>query len=501
MAANNTSALEGQWFAAVDLGSNSFHMVVARYAHGSLQIADRLKEMVRLGEGVRDDGSLDPAVAKRALNCLARFGQRLRDIPDQNLVAVGTNAMRRIQGFDFLVLAETQLGAPIQVISGEEEARLIYHGVAHGISERGNQRLVIDIGGGSTEFVIGRDFRPSQLESLFFGCVSVTQRFFPDGKIDASRWREAKLSVAQELQRIVPSYRQASWQDVLGSSGTMRSVRDVCLAAQYSERGITADAIGQLREQLIAIGDTDELQLAGLSERRRPVFAGGTVIVDACLDELAIDQIIVADYALREGLLYNLLGQILHNDPRDGTVVGLQEKYHIDKAQAERVKAFALGLFDQVSASWELDTMARDWLAWGAQLHEIGLTISHHGYHRHGAYLIGRSDLPGFSRLEQSVIATLVGHHRRNPDPTTISALVERVQQTTRRLLTLLRLAVIFSRSRAIEATEPPRVVADVAAIRLTLGSDWAGRHPLTEADLKDEINFLAVLDIDLKLD
>jgi len=499
-ATGTESQLEGQWFAAVDLGSNSFHMVVARYDHGSIQIADRLKEMVRLGAGVHEDGSLDQSVARRAFESLARFGQRLRNIPAQNIVAVGTNAMRRIQGFDFLSEAETYLGHPIQVISGEEEARLIYHGVAHGISERGKQRLVIDIGGGSTEFVIGHSFKPQHLESLYFGCVSVTQRFFGDGTISESSWKKAKLAVAQELQRIAPTYREAGWEDTLGSSGTMRSVRNVCVASGFSERGITTDAIQQLRDRLLESGDSAQLQLPALSERRRPVFAGGAVIVDACLDELGIEQIIVAEYALREGLLYNLLGQILHQDPRDGTVAGLLDKYHVDRLHAERVRDLSFNLFDQAAAAWKLGAAERDWLGWGALLHEIGLTISHHGYHRHGAYLIGRSDLPGFTRLEQAIISALVGNHRRAVNQAVLNAILERLREPTTQLLVLLRLAFALSRSRSLEPPPIPQLEVKDRNLTLRVEQAWASSHPLTIADLNDEATALEPLGYKLQL-
>ncbi len=493
-------ALEGQLFAAVDLGSNSFHMLVAKYEHGTLNIIDRLKEMVRLAAGVAEDGSLQVEVGQRALDCLSRFGQRLRDIPEPNIVAVGTNAMRRIRGFDFIDQAERALDQPIQIISGEEEARLIYHGVAHGISQRNDQRLVIDIGGGSTEFVIGKSFEPIMLESLYFGCVSTSQRFFADGRVTERRWTQARTWVAQELQRIASDYRACGWQEALGSSGTMKSVRNVCVGAGFSERGITAEAMSQLRTTAVAAGHIDKLVLPGLSERRRPVFAGGAVVIDACIQELGIKQILVTDYALREGLLYQLLGLILRNDPRNGTVDALIARYHIDRSQAQGVSNLALNLFDQVASSWRLSTAARDVLHWAALLHEVGLTISHHGYHQHGAYLLRVSDLPGFSRLEQQLLSALVGNHRRRPDPQRYDAVISRARQDARYLTALLRLAFLFCRTRSSEPLPTVQVQVDPDTIRLSVDDRWLAENPLTEADLVDEQQLIAGLDLELIL-
>lgn len=493
--------LEGQLFAAVDLGSNSFHMLVARYDHGKLQVIDRIKSMVRLGGGLSSDGQLDAAVRDRALNCLAQFGQRLRQVADENIVAVGTNAMRQVRdGARFLGQAEQALEHSIQIIGGEEEARLIYLGVAHGIAERGNQRLVIDIGGGSTEFVVGRDFTSLKLESLFFGCVSITQRFFGDGVITAQRWEQATIAVAQELQRIAVDYKATGWQEVLGSSGTMKSTRQVCIEAGYSERGITPSAMTQLKADLIRRGHSDQLLLPGLTDRRRPVFVGGAAVIDACMKELALEQIIVTDYALREGLLYNLLGQILSEDPRDGTITGLLTKYHVDDKQAERVRRVALDLYDQIADEGQLPAVARSLLARSALLHELGLTISHHGYHRHGAYLIDSSDLPGFNRLEQQIIATLIGNHRHSASVEQLDQVLVRLRPMVRSLLVLLRIAVLICRSRSEAPLPQVSLQANDRGWTLRFPQDWLADHPLTRADLNDEIKMLKQLNIELSV-
>ncbi len=488
-------------YAAIDLGSNSFHLIVARLEYGVLDVIDRIKDMVRLAEGVDAKGRLDPTVAQRALDCLARFGERLAGIPSANVVAVGTNALRRLRdGWQFLDRMEAALGHRIEVISGEEEARLIYLGVAHGVSEQGQQRLVIDIGGGSTELAIGREFRALQVESLFFGCVAVAQHFFADGKLTAKRWNKAKAAVAVELQSVVSGLKGLGWQEVLGSSGTMRAVRAVIVGQGWSERGITPPAMEKLRRAVIKAGRVEQLKFEGLSERRRPVFASGAAIVDACLEVLDIDEIRVTEYALREGLLYDLIGRSEHPDPRLGTVATLKSKYGVDIAQSERVQAVGLDFFGQVRDDWELPGESVDWLVFAAGLHEIGLTISHHGYHRHGAYLLSNTDLPGFSRREQLIVATLVLNHRRKPNPGSFELLPESLRPAVRRLTALLRLAVLFCRSRIDDDAARIALAAGDGKLTVTLPPGWNEQHPLTAEDLRQERAHLKKLGVTLKL-
>jgi exopolyphosphatase/guanosine-5'-triphosphate,3'-diphosphate pyrophosphatase len=448
---------------------------------------------------VRDSGELDPAVEERVLTCLARFGQRIANIPESNVRAVGTNAMRRMKdGWKFLTAAETRLGHPIEIVSGQEEARLIYLGVAHGISERG-QRLVIDIGGGSTEFIIGSDFSPIMLDSLYFGCVSIAQRFFADGKLTAKRWQKAKNHVGVELQRISEDFVACGWSEALGASGTLKAVRRAVMEQGWSQRGITPEAMRELEAYLLDVGRADRIRLEGVSDRRRPVFASGAVVVQTCLESLGIEQMIVTDYALREGLLYDKIGRILHADPRAGSVNALVERYRVDRRQGDRVRRTALVLFDQVAADWGLQAGLRDFLGWAADLHELGLTVSHHGYQHHGAYLLENSDLPGFTKLEQMLLATLVSNHRRKPQPGAFDRLVDRLQPPARRLACLLRLAVLLNRTRS--GREPPSV--DLAAkgdrLRMSFPKGWRRERPLTAADLEQEATQIAKLGIRIR--
>ncbi len=305
-----TSNSESPFFAAVDLGSNSFHMVVAKYTDGRIQIVDRMKEMVRLADGLDEQRNLDDATVERTIACLERFGQRIHEIPIRHARAVGTNTLRQARNSAaFLSRARRALGHRIEIIAGREEARLIYLGVAHTVFKEGEQRLVVDIGGGSTEVIIGRDFQPQLTESLYMGCVSMTQQFFADGKITAKRMRKAILFARQELEAIEISYRRAGWESAIGASGTILSINKVLNAHGWTQGGITPAGLEQLREALIKAGETSNIKLNGLSANRKPVFAGGVAVLSGLFEALGIDEMAVSDGALREGLLHELIGR------------------------------------------------------------------------------------------------------------------------------------------------------------------------------------------------
>ncbi len=291
-----------QTYAAVDLGSNSFHLLVARREHGELRVIDQIKEMIRLGGGLDQDGTLDPAVQERAFACLARFGQRLRGIPANNLRAVGTQTFRRLKNANaFLAVAETALGCSIDIIAGREEARLVYLGVTQGVSGHEERRLVIDIGGGSTELVIGEGLEPIEMESLQYGCVSLTRQFFADGKITRKRWKKAVRSVMADLQELQTRYRQTGWDSAIGSSGSIKAIAEICRLQSWVEKDINMDALYFLRDKLLSFGSIDAVDLPGLSERRHPVLVGGLVMLLACFKALRLENMKVSPYALREG--------------------------------------------------------------------------------------------------------------------------------------------------------------------------------------------------------
>lgn len=483
---------DGELLAAVDLGSNSFHMVVARAVLGQLRIVDRIKEHVRLAEGLDGKGGLSKEALIRAHDCLERFGQRLAAIPRGRVRAIATNTVRQLrQPQNFLMPAEAALGHDIEVVSGREEARLIYLGVAHGSPPRSEHRLVIDIGGGSTEFIVGAGFDAIERESLQMGCIATTRRFFADGKLSAKRWKEARTEITAEFQQFASTYRNLGWQEVLGSSGTIKAVADVATAMKVGRGAITDSALAAVRDRLLGFDRIQDIKLPGLSADRRPVIAGGLLILDAAFAELDLKKMVVSDYALREGVLYDILGRGTGHDPRDGSVRALAERYDVDRDHAARIEATALALFDQVADAWNLDGEDRRLLGWAARVHEIGLAVAHSQYHQHGAYLFEHSDIAGFSRTEQQFIAALVRNQRRGFNLASISALTDRLAAAALHCAKLLRLSVLLHRSHDTLGIPVQRLEASDGSMRLTLPMEWLSAHPLTEADLDTEIDYL----------
>jgi exopolyphosphatase/guanosine-5'-triphosphate,3'-diphosphate pyrophosphatase len=492
---------EGDSLAAVDLGSNSFHLVVARYEHGDLRVIDRVRETVRMALGLRPDGTLEPERHRKALSCLARFGQRLRDFPPERVRAVATNTVRRLRSpRAFLLTAETALGQPISVVSGREEARLIYLGVAHGLPRSRERRLVVDIGGGSTEFIIGREFGALETESLQMGCVASTLRFFDDGKLNRKRWQKAQTEIEVELQQFAAAYRAVGWKEAIGSSGTARALGAINEALGHGDNVVTRAGLDEIRERLLDAAEIERIRLPGLSEDRRPVIAGGAVILDTVFRALGIERMRVCDTAMREGLLYDMLGRAAHTDPREASIEGLASRYGADRAQAGRVEATALMLFDQVAADWELDDDHRMWLAWCARVHEIGLTIAHSQHHVHGAYLVGQSDLFGFGHQEQQALAFVVRAQRRAIPIELLNALPERLAGPAARLAVLLRLSALLHRARTPDPLPPLALKAGEKSLRLALPRQWLDTHPLTRADLETERKHLGALNLKLQL-
>jgi len=491
----------GELLAAVDIGSNSFHMIVARYEHGELRVIDRLRDSVRLAMGLGADGSLAAPQRERALACLAQFGQRLRGLAHGRVHAVATNAVRQLANPQaFLMPAETALGHPIEIVSGREEARLIYLGVANGLPRGDQRRLVVDIGGGSTEFIIGQDFEALERESVQIGCVASTRRFFEDGKLTAKRWRQASTEIAVELQQFAADYRSRGWAEAFGSSGTVRAIGGIVHANRWSDSGITAESIARLRDTLIAAGSIQGLELPGLSEERAQVIAGGVVILEAVFAALGVEQMGVCETSMREGLLYDMLGRAMQRDPRAGAIAALVERYAVDRSQAGRVHETAWRLFDQVAAAWHLEPIDRDVLGWCADIHEIGLAIAHSQHHLHGAYIVAHSDLAGFSQQGQQLLETILRSHRRRPQRSAFEALPERLRTIARRLTALLRLAVLLHRGRTSEPLPPLSLHAGARALRLDLPALWLDQHPLTRADLEQECDYFKPLGLKLEI-
>jgi len=488
---NNSS--DSRSLAAIDLGSNSFHMIVGRLKNGQLQLIDRLREPVRLAAGLTDGHRLKHEVAEGALDCLKRFGQRISGLHPDSVRAVGTNTLRLAQTKDcFLDQAQDALGHSIEVISGIEEARLVHLGVAHSLAEPGGRRLVVDIGGGSTELIIGEGFEAIHLESLYMGCVNMTQRFFDGGTISKTAMKKAVLAARLELQASKQSFRRLGWSMAAGSSGTIRAVRDAVMDKGWSDNGITPESLKRLRSALVDFGHADRIELSAVNEDRKPVFAGGVAILSAVFHALEIERMRHSSGALREGLLYDLLGRIQHQDIRESTIQSLAQRYQVDLEQAQSVEETALALARQLIDSWQLNRQDTErWLHWAALLHEIGLVIAHSQYHKHGAYLVEYSDLPGFSLGDQRFLSVLVRCHRRKFRKSLVEALPGGMRENAIQLCTLLRLSVLLHRNRSRSAGLAMQASASKNSIRLDFPNDWLKHRPLTLADLDLEKKYL----------
>jgi exopolyphosphatase / guanosine-5'-triphosphate,3'-diphosphate pyrophosphatase len=489
--------------AAVDLGSNSFHMIVARVQDGHVHMLDRLRETVRLAGGLDVRNQLSEKAMERAVACLERFGQRVGDLPAGAVRAVGTNTLRKARNAgQFMERATKALGHPIEVIGGHEEARLIYLGVAHTLADDGGRRLVVDIGGGSTELIIGERFEPLHGESLYMGCVSFSQLYFPRGRITETGWRTADIAARLELQPLERMYRNLGWKDALGASGTLLAVERVLREQGWSSGGVTLEGLRRLRQVMIAAGQVSRLDLNGLNEDRKPVFPGGVAVLLAIFESLGIETMQVSDGALREGLVYDLLGRISHEDVRGRTIDGLMRRFQIDAAHAERVEVTARELLEQLGDDWEMDEDAADTLTWAARLHELGLAISHAGYHKHGAYLLENADLAGFSRQGQRWLSLLVLAHRRKfPVKLIEQSVAKELQPRLVRLTVLLRLAVLLRRSRSDTAPALQSVGVTRQGLKLVFPPDWLDTHPLTRADLEREKDYLKPAGVKLKFE
>lgn len=476
-------------------------MIVGELRHGQLAIIDRLRETVRLAEGLTDTGDLADAARIRALDCLSRFGERLRDMHAGSVRAAGTSTFRRArEDSGFISKAEEALGHPIEVISGIEEARLIYMGVAHSLPLNDGLRLVLDIGGGSTELILGQGSEPRALESVNLGCVSMTERCFPDGRISREAFDRARIAARLELRPIKAFFRDADNIESIGSSGTMRATE--CVASELGiidAHALTLDAVEHLIERVLEFDSIETLSLRGLSESRAQVWPGGLAIIAELFVALRLHELHVSDGALREGLLYDLLGRLRHEDARERSVRAMAARYHVDQEQANRVSATANMLLEQCAAAWQLDNApSRNILDWSARLHEMGLDISHDGFQRHGAYIAQHADMPGFPRAEQRFLAFLINSQRHQLDTGLQQGLPQAWREAALRLAMLLRLAVLLNRSRSHAELPPIELTVDTAALKLRFDPEWLASNPLTVADLECERDFLG--DVGYKL-
>ena len=468
---------------AVDLGSNSFHLAIGRVVGEQIYPLDSLKETVRLGAGITREKTLDDDVQERALAALRRFAERLAGMPRGSVRVVGTNALRIAKNArQFVHKAEAILGFPIEIIPGREEARLIYLGVAHSLPMAEHNRLVVDIGGGSTECIIGHKLKPRAVESLYMGCVSYTARYFPGGRIDKKAMKSAELAAREHVETIAERFGKIGWGEAVGSSGTARSLAEVMQRNGVAERGITAAGLEWLREELLSAGELKKLSLPGLRDERLPVVAGGTAIMSAIFAELGLEEMTVAEGALRDGVLWDLLGRVHHRDIREVTVDQFMQTYHVDAAQAKRVRELALALLKSIAP--DASEQLASFLDWASRLHEIGMSIAQGAYHKHSAYILAYADMPGFSREEQGYLSNLVLAQRGK-----LAKMGEAFDDDPR-LATLafcLRIAIIFYRSR--RDLPLPKLSAEFrsSGFRLRMQEDWLDDHTLVWHALDEE--------------
>lgn len=494
--------IDEELLAAIDMGSNSFHLAIARVDHGEVKKVASMSEKVQLAAGLDENKNLTEAAQQRGLACLARFVGRLSSVQPNRLRIVATNALRQAKnGHEFIQKAAEILPKPIEIIAGREEARLIYLGVSHTLANSG-RRLVIDIGGGSTELIIGEEFEPIHTESLQMGCVAYSKAFFPNGEINQKDFDKAVVAARKELSGIANTYRTAGWDTVVGSSGTIKACRQITINMGWSDdkENLTREGLDKLKEKLLKFKHVSEVDFDGLKDDRRWVLPAGLAILYAIFEVLEIDQLVYSDGALREGVMYDLLGRFQHEDVRDRSVQALMGRYGADLKQARRVDDTAQQLFSRVAEQLNFNTDDRDLLRRAAYLHEIGLAISHGGYHRHGAYLLQHSDIPGFSQIDQIHLSHLVGHHRRKLRTDDKADVIRAGSRKLMYLCLILRLAVCLNHSRsdamlpAIELTAP-----DAQQWQLSVSGD-AKQWPLLVADLQDEQIQFKHWDIDLNI-
>ena len=477
--------MEHELIAAVDLGSNSFRLQVGQVRGNQIYELDGIKETVRLGAGLGSDKQLDGVSQLRALSALSKFGERLRGFHPDAVRAVATNTLRVAKnGAAFLVQAEAALGFPIEVIAGREDARLIYLGVAHTLPNPRQQQMIVDIGGGSTECIIGRNFKPLHLESLYMGCVSYSLRFFPNGQIDRKSFHEAELAAGQELQTIVKAYRETGWETAVGSSGTARAIADLLELNGFAEHGITRKGVDKLAEALIRAGNVNHARLEGMRNDRTPVLPGGLAIMSAVFKAFDLEQMEFSEGALRLGVLYDLLGRNHHDDLREATVRHFQRRYGVDLAQAKRVEATALSLLRQIMpAANDPENDDAQFLSWAARLHEAGISVAHSSYHKHSAYIVANADMPGFSRMDQGRLSRLVLAHRgklervASIDPNSVDWM----------LIACLRLAVVIHRARDARGIPPITMQREGRGFSVDTAPGWLQNLPLTAAALNEE--------------
>ncbi len=500
-----TDNSEQNIYAAIDLGSNSFHMIIAREVHGVMQVIDKHKETIRLGSGLDKKNYLTAEAFERGIDCLERFGQLIKHIPYHQVRAVGTNTLRNAKNSrDFLKAAKKALNHEVEIIAGQEEARLIYLGVSHGLPENNEQRLVMDIGGGSTEYIIGKHFSNDHLTSTEMGCVSVSQLFFAQNKIHESSLNKAITHCRQILHPHYQKLKELSWDTAIGASGSIKAIGSILEENKWSKKGITLEGMQSLSNKLIAAGSVEKADIKGLKEERTPVLLGGLAILMASFKVLNINVMHISINALREGLIFDTLGRLHSRDARETSITAMQQWMKVDIKQADDVAETALNFYDQALPSWPLDNPDynyRKLLNWAAKIHEVGIALSYKRYRHHSSYIIEHADLAGFSQQEKQILAVITLNHRGKFLQESFSNLPKKHQEQLPYLTILLRLAVRIHRGHENESLFPEIFIEKEHNIHLKFQKNWLDNHPLTNLDLSIEAEHLANIGFELNFE
>ncbi|MFA0309145.1 exopolyphosphatase [Vibrio splendidus] len=477
--------------AAIDLGSNSFHMVVARVFDQHLQLVSRHKQKVRLGDGLDEHSFLSESAIERGLECLKVFAERLADFELDNVRVVATHALRKAKNAkNFLEQAKPLFPFPIEIISGQEEARIIYNGVEH-TQAASESKLVIDIGGGSTELVAGQGFTPQVMRSLPMGCVSFTQRFFADGELTSQHFSDAYVSATRLLMPLIEEYKKNAWEVAFGSSGTTKSIKEVLIGLGFTDGLITPQRLSYLKNHLCEFPSSKELDLSGLSDERKSVFAAGVTILSAVMDMLNIKELHFSDSALREGVLYDMEDRFKDIDVRTRTAETLVSRYHVDVVHGQKVKVLALALLKQVQpqVSTAVNNELYDLIGWAALLHEVGQSIAFQGYHRHSAYLLKHTTMPGFNTEQQRLISTLVRYQRKAIKLSDLPDLTLFNTGQVTLLIQVLRMAILLNRQRSQSPIPNVKLIIEQDENWYLEGdaTDWLAQNQLLDYELKEE--------------
>ena len=481
------TVIQDEYYAAVDLGSNSFHMVIVRVLSGSVQIVSKNKRKVRLAAGLDDELQLSEDSIQRGLDCLKTFREQLEDIPPSNIKIVATATLRiASNAAQFITRAEKVLNHKISVISGEEEARQIYLGVAYTSANQGNT-LVVDIGGASTEVIVGRDMQPLHLTSVDMGCVTFMERYFPGGVLSENNFDKALAEAEALISLHAPTFKCFDWQQCLGASGTPQAIVEILLKRGIND-AIRLEYLFKLRDEVIASKHIDSLSINGLAESRRVIFPSGLAILIALFKQLRLNNMQISGGALREGIIYGMLDNYQRADRRSQGINQLVSRFHIDTAQSDRVKKVAISLCRQMceqSNFCDFDTEAL--ISSAAALHELGLHVGYKKFHEHGAYILTHVELTGFTTLQRMFIRDLVGMHRQEIDLSVFDNYQDDFKEMLINALRIVRISVILCTRRRDDTIPAPTLSVKGSELTLSFGDGVLIAHPLVHAELIHE--------------